>query len=275
MKALIVGIAVLFSSASYSQSMEDVIYKSDGSILRGSIIEQDFTNQRYRIQLQGGSIFGVAESDILKITKEPTFNHRVEPIAQTYSTIQPTSIQPISHTANSQPTALIDSVLSLGFLAHSVHYPTNDAFNDNERVERFKGARLAMELIHSEHLATRYGLEGGSLDRIEIINEDNDVLDEFAPDYEREFLGIDASLILSTNLQRGWQFHTGLGLFNHIYVTDDQSEQYTGSQLELGLGYSWQSVQLGFQVEAMLASDYPDEVSGQTSASLQLGFNFQ
>lgn len=279
MKAGLLLVTILLTTTSYSQTLEDVIYKTDGSILRGSIIEQDFTNKRYRIQLQGGSIFGVAEVDIQKITKEPAFNPSPTvpqtQTAQIPNVVQPSYLGTMGNNPVPEPIALTDSVLSFGILAHSVHYPTNNLFEDTEEVERYKGARLAMELIHSDHIATRYGLEGGSLDRIEVVDGDNDVIEEYEASYDRDFMGIDASVILSTNLQKGWQFHTGLGLFNHIYITDNESEQYTGSQFELGLGYSWQSVQLGFQVEAMLSSDYPDNVSGQTSASLQLGFNFQ
>ena len=64
-------VALLISSLSIqAQSLEDVIYKKDGSVLRGTLVEQDFENGRYKIQLQGGSLFSVNKDDIEKITKE-------------------------------------------------------------------------------------------------------------------------------------------------------------------------------------------------------------
>ena len=276
--ALLLSVTMLLATVTHGQSMEDVIYKTDGSILRGSIIEQDFTNKRYRIQLKGGSIFGVAETDIQKITKEPVFTSPQTLVASTPITaIQPEAQAPSQMPMQSlmpQPDP-ISSVLHIGTLGHNIHYPIDGFFEDRERVERYTGARLAMELIHSDHIATRYGLEGGSLDTVEIIDSNNNVLDEFEASYEKDYMGVDASVILSTNLQKGWQFHTGLGIFNHIYITDNESEQFTGSQIEIGLGYSWENVQLGFQLEGMMSSDYPDEVDSQTSATLQLGFNFR
>ena len=278
MKPLILIMAMSLAAATHSQSTEDVIYKTDGSILRGTIIEQDFTNQRYRIQLQGGSIFGVAESDIQKITKEPIFKAQIAAEPQQLPTPEAVTASSFTPVPTPQKIAThqgIDSVLYIGPMGHNLYYPIENTYQEIEKVERYKGLRLGMENILSEHIAARFGLEGGSLSSIQLIDSDNDVIDELPTTFERDYLGLDATLVLSTNLQKGWQFNTGLGLFSHTYVTDSESEHFSGSHLELGVGYSWQSVQLAVHGRAMLGSDYPDEIDGQSSVSLQLGFNFQ
>jgi TM2 domain-containing membrane protein YozV len=57
----------LFVSA---QDLQDVVYLKNGSVLRGTIIEQ-VPNQSLKIQLSDGSIFVYQFSEIDKIAKEP------------------------------------------------------------------------------------------------------------------------------------------------------------------------------------------------------------
>jgi hypothetical protein len=47
----------------------DVVYLTDGSVIRGMIIEQ-FPNKSLKIETRDGSIFGIDFSRIQKITKE-------------------------------------------------------------------------------------------------------------------------------------------------------------------------------------------------------------
>ena len=65
---------ILASSVSFAANLQDVIYKKDGSVLRGNLIEQDFTNGTYKIQLAGGSVFNINKDEIEKITKEAPFD---------------------------------------------------------------------------------------------------------------------------------------------------------------------------------------------------------
>lgn len=73
---------LLLSALSHSTEYEDVIYKKDGSILRGTLIEQDFENKRYKIQLTGGSVFVIEQTDVIKITKEVPITHKQTPATQ-------------------------------------------------------------------------------------------------------------------------------------------------------------------------------------------------
>ncbi len=85
MRILWIVALIAVSTAVHSQSSQDVIYKKDGSILRGVIIEQDFNNNIYKIQLAGGSIFVVQGEDLERISKENIKQHnptyQTEPIS--------------------------------------------------------------------------------------------------------------------------------------------------------------------------------------------------
>jgi hypothetical protein len=78
MRPLILALALALTASVSEQALEYVIYKKDGSILRDQLIEQNFENGRYKIQLLGGSIFSVSKDDINKISKEAPLNTTVK-----------------------------------------------------------------------------------------------------------------------------------------------------------------------------------------------------
>jgi len=292
MRALVFTL-VMISQLAMAQNLEDVIYKTDGSILRGNLIEQDFTNGRYKIQLQGGSVFSIAQEEIKKITKEapfssntgaavdisiqnnPTINQSPS-LAQTQTS--PPSIAATtlgSYTAPLAPS--IDNVIYLGFLSHTVSTPDFRLASRNENYERdesYTGLKLAFQANHSKHFATHYAIETAKLKTVEIVDSNSNTvatIDEFE---SSRYLGLYTSIIASTNLQQGWQFFSGAGLFSHNYFADSSIERYQGARLELGLGYSWQSLQVLLHLGINVSDDYPEEVSSVSGGSLELGFNF-
>lgn len=60
---------LLIAAAAAAQTMEDVMYLKNGSIYRGSIIEQ-VPGENYKIQITGGSVFFVTVPEVQRITKE-------------------------------------------------------------------------------------------------------------------------------------------------------------------------------------------------------------
>lgn len=64
---LLLLISILYSG--FSQEYKDVVYLKDGSVIKGTIIEQ-IPNEQVKIKTEGGSIFVYRFSDIEKITKE-------------------------------------------------------------------------------------------------------------------------------------------------------------------------------------------------------------
>ena len=61
----------------FAQSLEDVVYLKDGTIVRGTIIEQ-IPGESLKIQTQGGSTFLYALEEIAKIVKEPVLEPEVK-----------------------------------------------------------------------------------------------------------------------------------------------------------------------------------------------------
>lgn len=53
-----------------AQMLEDVLYLQDGSVIRGTLIEQ-IPNKSIKIKTRDGSIFSYAMEQVIKITKEP------------------------------------------------------------------------------------------------------------------------------------------------------------------------------------------------------------
>ena len=60
-----------------AQPLEDVVYLKDGTIVRGTIIEQ-IPGESLKIQTQGGSVFLYTLEEIAKIVKEPVLEPEVK-----------------------------------------------------------------------------------------------------------------------------------------------------------------------------------------------------
>ena len=78
MKTLFIALILLVGSfmASYSQKYTDVVYLKNGSIIKGTIIEQ-VPDKQIKIQTRDGSIFVYKMDEIEKLSKEldhPDFN---------------------------------------------------------------------------------------------------------------------------------------------------------------------------------------------------------
>jgi len=289
---------ILASQLATANNLQDVIYKKDGSILRGNLIEQDFTNGTYKIQLAGGSVFNILKDDIEKITKETPFtplqassgiNINVEnnPSINQAPVIEqlPTLSQQASTYANAIPTTSnkIEDVFYIGWLGHTVTLPYENthSFQSLEVEAKFKGIKLAYQKNYSNHIALHYAVESAKLHTVEVIDKNKRMSDETVGylDFEStRYLGLYASLLASTNHQQGWQFFSGAGVFSHQYESDNQADiynaSYSGLRLELGLGYSWQTLQAMLHAGANLSDDYPDEVTSVTGVSFEMGFVF-
>lgn len=67
----------LATTSLFAQPLEDVVYLKDGTIVRGTIIEQ-IPDELLKIQTQGGSMFVYTLEDIAKIVKEPVLEPEIE-----------------------------------------------------------------------------------------------------------------------------------------------------------------------------------------------------
>lgn len=72
MKRLLILLCFIIFSTGFSNTSEDVVYLKNGSIIRGSIIEQ-IPNKSIKVQTNDGSIFVYDTVSIEKILKENPF----------------------------------------------------------------------------------------------------------------------------------------------------------------------------------------------------------
>ena len=177
-------LAFAISTSANANSTQDVIYKKDGSILKGTLIEQNFQTGQYKIQLSGGSVFVVQKDDIEKITKEaaPVNNTELELEAvasesraklQPQSSLVVTSQQPTPQYSVPVTNFQTHYVTYFGILAHTITSPYSRNFFGEalDKKERYSGGKLGFQINHSKHIATHYGFEFGKLKEIEIVNK--------------------------------------------------------------------------------------------------------
>lgn len=68
---------IFILGSTFSQNnFEEVVYLKNGSVIRGTIIEQ-IPNQTLKIQTKDGNVFVYQYNEIIKTTKEPVVNQRV------------------------------------------------------------------------------------------------------------------------------------------------------------------------------------------------------
>lgn len=262
-------LCLAISSQIFAAEPEDVIYKKDGSVLRGSIIEQNFESGIYKIEIEGGSVFVIQKEEVSKITKEA----RKKP-APTVTSNNPTPIvsQPYVEPESNQYYSIIDGVFFLGS-ANRTSVQTS-TFYETEYV--FSGFNFAGQHNFNQHFALYADINYTNLSEGTRL---------YSSGYEQPLSSnelksatqssVQLSLLLSTNHYKGWQFYTGIGKFSErINIeTGEESETFTGEVYQLGMGYSWDICQLLLRV-SILDSDYPEEYTDNTIGNLQLGFNF-
>ncbi len=278
MRSLILALALTASVS--AQALEDVIYKKDGTVLRGSLIEQDFENGRYKIQLQGGSIFAVSKDDISKISKEAPLNSTASNDNGVNINIEnnPTITQ--SPTQSIQQTSTLPTYGYTGDQVvekrHSVRigHMSKGITNSDDNGISFSGVNIAYQFNFDENIAFYTEYNNGDFDA---VIRDGELYENYGSYYDGwSFNGIEASAILSSNNYQGWQFYAGLGVFQENYKLNGSSENVTGAAFTLGMGYSWKIVQLHIRVSGHGSDDYDvfgDDMSS-SNAALQLAFNY-
>ncbi len=275
MRFMILALALIGQMA-IAQNQQDVIYKKDGSILRGTLIEQDFENGRYKIQLAGGSIFSVGKADIEKITKEekqgsnntagvniniennPTINQ--SPKIEQNSSNQQNPYLAAYYARNK--VVPFEHVIMVGYMGQTI-------VDSNDYGVRYNGLNIAHQYNFTKHLAINTNFTNATFTG---IVEDGETY-ETSGDGKLRILEV--SGILSSNNYRGVQFYTGLGIFNDSYSSsaNDASNSFTGASLTLGMAYSWRTIQAHLRAGFKNSNDYDSELS-VSNANLQIGFNF-
>ncbi len=267
MRFLILLIA-LTSQLALAQNLQDVIYKKDGTELRGSLIEQDFEKGKYKIQLAGGSVFNVSSEEIEKITKEKPLNSARSQIVKNSSqnsvSDQATTNQPNPYLQayyNRTKKDPFDHVILIASLGKSIK--TDDGYGVH-----YDGISLAYQYNYNKNIAvyTEYGRA-----KLDAFIDDGDHYD--TDDNGNKFTSTRVAGLFSSNLYNGWQFYSGLGLFNETFSNNSGSSSAFGPTLMFGLGYSWRKIQTHLRFSIDESNDYADDVSGLT-IDFQVGYNF-
>lgn len=258
---------LIFTSLSFASTQEDVIYKKDGSILRGTLIEQNFETGTYKIEIHGGSVFVIQQSDISKITKEAPFEQNNTP-SQVNASMQPPLVSTTQTASVDTNDDITNGVFFIGRVTRNL---TVESSNSSEYEYLFSGWNLGSQTNFHQNLALYADLNVANFQHE--IQDYGWASDQSDLPYTR-YASAQVSLLISTNQYKGWQFFTGFGRFKERFDSEERTKTYEGEVYHFGLGYSWKSLQLILRLN-VLDGDHPEHFVNNTNGHLQLGFNFQ
>jgi len=258
MKIILFIFLSVFSSLSLANSAYDVIHTTDGDVIRGNIIERDFDNQQYAIQLFNGQIATIPENHIAHLEQLD--------LSESFTTSQYT---PVYSKSNAKMAHF--GTLYIGTTVHTLTSQSGIYTKD----ATYTGINISGQLNLSKHLAMYGGVSIAEFSRLTIsdgIGESFKQSGSALPDesYTSKQLG----LIVSSNLSTGWQIFTGSGGFIENYATSSANFEAAGANLQFGVGYSWQGLQITARIHALFSPDYTDAVERSTTGHIQMGFNF-
>jgi len=297
----------LCGNTAAEEELEDVIYKTDGSVLRGELIEQDFAAGKYKIRLMGGSVFSVQQNEISKITKEPfiipipqkalkkeTPAVNVQ-VTQTGISNQQNDNQTQFETASAAhypQVAIADSnqpaypphVVSFGYTTRNFNTTTEYEYYNydsnynygyyesyTEEVDYdFDGFGLAYQANLTNHFSAYIEYSRTKLDKIRI--KVDDIEDDIDPQVNWTIKTLQALAILTTNNGRGWQFYLGGGLFDETHKLESWPEENMNGQVfMLGSTYAWEKLQAQLRIFVYESDDFEDFNS--SGVNLHLGMH--
>ena len=288
-------IAALFALPANSAELEDVIYKTDGSILRGELIEQDFVAGKYKIQLMGGSIFSVSRDDISKITREAPYNisrpqqapsavnvevtqsgisntnqNQNEP-KQTLAAETPLAHYPPQDLKPIKDTSLPPHVILIG---RSSRYYFLTGPEGDETDITYRGASIGYQANFTEHFSAYVDYSRATFDEDQFEDDNGPFVTASSELEKSKVTSIHVLAVLSTgNGRNQWQGAVGAGVFTETLIYDSYSDDADGTVWMLAGGYSWENLQLQVRYFGLDSKDYGDEIDNADYVSLQLGWN--
>ena len=203
-----------------------------------------------------------------------------------------TLIQAAPNTAEKKPTAFAPEPKVHGltqakpdtkntFYFGRVYHEASEPYKDHHSNENYtqyhnyRGLRAAFQHEHSAHIATLYAVETAKLDTITIENKDrNDTVYNLNLPEAVRYLGLKSSVIASTNLNKGWQFYLGGGVFYDSYFKDSGNTDNYGVRYDFGLGYSWYHCQAMLRFSGDLTNSQSTSNAESAEAVIEVGYNF-
>ncbi len=295
---------LLCSVMSVASELEDVIYKKDGSILRGEMTEVNTEGSFYVIRLLGGLTFTVHKQDILRITKEEKIPASPQPIA-TQKTQRTTPIYLRSYGLfdrlyfalggdrpdnGSQPSLPIKKYEPVKY-RQSIHYGQfahtyRLISNDYTKEYTFSGHSATYQWVYNQQWMLSTSLSQGLLesiyfkDRHSGFNTANDRhhslhTDDFADAKATQFKSV---ALFSNHYARFHYYSLGGGLvFDKAYYRGplgDLDEQTFGAIAMAGFGLNIRRVKLQLHYFRHLSTGYSHTVKKVDGAELTIGLRF-
>jgi hypothetical protein len=283
-----ISMGVLMSSVSIAQTTEDVVYKKDGSILRGSLIEQDFERGQYKIELLGGSVFSIQQGDIHKISKEPLLNNKHKQMSNGGVNVNIENNPKIEQQPNITQVALLEPLItntpapidtqnevkkpqykqSLR-IAHISKHITDSS--DNGFL--YNGYSLAYQYNINKYLAAYWEHSRGKLDKVIVDSRQVNADVHGYTRSDEKFYGTQVTTQISSNNYSGLKYYAGIGLFTERYTKMEELSKVYGKVTTLGVGLNKQQVVIHLRISKYQSDQYPNNMSS-TVTSLQAGFEF-
>ncbi|MGK0443901.1 MAG: hypothetical protein ACJA1U_000829 [Bermanella sp.] len=154
-------------------------------------------------------------------------------------------------------------------------YEGHHSSDDYTLYKNFRGLRAAFQHEHTRHIATLHAIETAKLDTMTVENKDsNDMVYNLNLPEQVRYLGLKSSVIASTNLQKGWQFYAGTGVFFDTYLKDSGNTENYGLRYDFGLGHSWYHLQAMLRFSGDLTNSQSNSDAQSAEVVMDLGYNF-
>jgi hypothetical protein len=164
-----------------------------------------------------------------------------------------------------------------GRVYHEVSEPYNEHASKKRytKYHNYRGLRAAFQHEHSNHIASLHAIESGKLDTVTIENKDrNDMIYNLNLSESVRYLGVKSSIIASTNLNKGWQFYIGSGLFYDTYLKESGNSENFGVRYDFGLGHSWYHCQAMLRFSGDLTNSQSNSNTESAEVVIDFGYNF-
>lgn len=281
------GFFLLLAVLSCNAVSQDVIYMNDGSVIKGNITEIA-NDGDVDIELSDGEVFTLKEYNIKKITyekqvskKKVSKEDRIAAYKNKLKVDEPlrsgSGYSSFSSSSNDQPNSLTLSSTGNKQVQHNVSIGSfaKTYLNSDQNGASYQGIGFAHQYNFNKRYSIHSSLNFGKLANIIRDGKSYEPSNFYVDEHIRY---IQVAGLISTNNYQGWQFFTGLGLFNENLTgsASDSSgsydDTYNGFSLHLGLAYSWKTFVLRYRMSYDKSSDYADDALGG-SGNLHLSWN--
>jgi hypothetical protein len=258
-RILIVSALILCSIVLHAQqTLEDVIYLKSGKVVRGQILEQN--SEEVRILLVGKYNFTYQQSEIEKMTKEPTTSNSVAPVSRNYTS----GSSKVKEEKPVSPNGYI------GIIEAGYGFAEGDFGMDYLKLDIINGYRF------NQHFSLGLGVGARAFDEAKLYESGSEIYPEV---YDAVFIPVFLSLRINLSkgkvapylaLNAGKSFDTSMVGLGTMFSPGAGLRFGLGAKSALNLGVSYDSYKLpfyNFNTDAIT-----EEASNAISVNLGISF---